>query len=108
MIHAEDRPSHRRKIRGVAYPLTEQFKSGSKNFLDVLTAQRELLNQENTLAQARTDIIVNYVSLQKALGGGWNGRVDVETPEIVDLHTGPHLVKPLPSLSPLDRLKRQQ
>jgi hypothetical protein len=22
MIHAEDRPSHRRKIRGVAYPLT--------------------------------------------------------------------------------------
>jgi hypothetical protein len=51
---------------------------------------------------------VNYVSLQKALGGGWNGRVDVETPEIVDLHTGPHLVKPLPSLSPLDRLKRQQ
>lgn len=86
----------------------EQFKSGSKNFLDVLTAQRELMNQENTLAQARTDIIVDYVSLQKALGGGWNGRVDVDTPEIVDLHTGPHLVKPLPSLSPLDRLKRQQ
>lgn len=74
----------------------EQFKSGSKNFLDVLTAQRELLNQENTLAQARTDIIVNYVSLQKALGGGWNGRIDVDRPEVVDLNTGPHLVTPSP------------
>ena len=82
----------------------EQFKSGSKNFLDVLTAQRELLNQENTLAQARTDIIVDYVSLQKALGGGWNGRIDVDRPEVVDLNTGPHLVR----LSPPGRLKRQQ
>lgn len=71
----------------------DQFKAGSKNFLDVLNAQRSLLDQENALAQARVEIITNYVSLQKALGGGWNGRIDVAKPEVVDGYTGPHLVK---------------
>ncbi|WP_247880536.1 efflux transporter outer membrane subunit [Ochrobactrum sp. Q0168] len=85
----------------------DQFKAGSKNFLDVLNAQRSLLDQENALAQARVNIIDNYVALQKALGGGWNGRIDVARPEVVDGYTGPHLVKPLMATAP-DQFTRPQ
>jgi len=78
----------------------DQFKAGSKNFLDVLNAQRSLLDQENALAQARVEIITNYVALQKALGGGWNGRIDIDRSEVVDGYTGPHLVKPPMATAP--------
>jgi len=84
----------------------DQFKAGSKSFLDVLNAQRNLLDQENELAQTRIEIILAYVALQKALGGGWNGRIDVDRPEIVDGYTGPHLVKPFTSTFPPDRPAR--
>jgi outer membrane protein, multidrug efflux system len=71
----------------------EQYRAGSKSFVDVLTAQRDLLSAENNLSQARTDLVLNYVALQKALGGGWDGFIDIETPEVVDGYTGPHLVE---------------
>ncbi|PRD41785.1 RND transporter [Phyllobacterium phragmitis] len=71
----------------------ELYKAGSNSFLQVLTAQRDLLSAETSLTQSRADLVVSYVTLQKALGGGWNGRVDASKPEIVDGYTGPHLVK---------------
>ncbi|MFQ0814085.1 RND transporter [Brucella anthropi] len=74
----------------------EQFRAGTKSFVDVLTAQRDLLSAETNLNQARTDLVVNYVALQKALGGGWNGRIDVARPEVVDGYTGPRIVKATP------------
>ncbi len=72
----------------------DQYQAGTKSFLDVLTAQRDLFTQETSLADARTNMVVNYVALQKALGGGWNGRIDVDRPEVVDGYTGPHIVAP--------------
>lgn len=79
----------------------EQFKAGTKSFVDVLTAQRDLLSAETNLSQARTDLVLNYVALQKALGGGWNGVIDVAKPEVVDGYTGPRVAKtaPLPPLA---------
>ncbi|WP_110754013.1 efflux transporter outer membrane subunit [Phyllobacterium leguminum] len=75
----------------------DQYKAGTKAFSDVLIAQRNLLSAETNLSQARMDMVVNYVALQKALGGGWDGFIDVEKPEVVDGPTGPHIVQPAPA-----------
>lgn len=48
-----------------------QYRDGAVDYLQVLDAQRSLLQEENTLAQARSAIVVNLISLYKALGGGW-------------------------------------
>ena len=83
----------------------EQYRAGNKSFVDVLTAQRDLLSAETNLSQARTDLVLNYVALQKALGGGWNGIIDVAKPEVVDGYTGPRIVR-MPALPPLITDKR--
>lgn len=71
----------------------EQFKVGNKSFIDVLNAQRDLLSSETSLNRVRTELVVNYITLQKALGGGWSGQIDVSKPEVVDGYTGPHIVR---------------
>ncbi|WP_280798760.1 efflux transporter outer membrane subunit [Mesorhizobium sp. WSM3224] len=88
--------SNSRKINELTL---EQYRAGAKSFIDVLTAQRDLLAAETSLAEARTDVVVSYVDLQKALGGGWTGRINASKPEVVDGYTGPHFVKPaIPAL----------
>ncbi|MDH0124882.1 efflux transporter outer membrane subunit [Brucella intermedia GD04153] len=82
--------SNSRKINELTL---EQYRAGTKSFVDVLTAQRDLLGAETELSQARTELVLNYVALQKALGGGWNGIIDVAKPEVVDSYTGPRIVK---------------
>ncbi len=79
-----------RKIRELTLA---QFEGGSKSFIDVLNAQRDLLNAETSLAEIRTDLVVNYIALQKALGGSWQGRLDTGKPEVIDGYSGPHLIK---------------
>ncbi len=79
-----------RKIRDLTLA---QFEAGSKSFIDVLTAQRDVLNSETSLAELRTDLVVSYIALQKALGGSWQGRLDASKPEVIDGFTGPHLIK---------------
>ncbi|MBO1041185.1 efflux transporter outer membrane subunit [Brucella pituitosa] len=84
----------------------EQFKAGNKSFIEVLNAQRDVLNSETSLNQVRTDLVVNYIALQKALGGGWSGQVDVNKPEVVDGYTGPHIVKSFIPASPAISVRR--
>ncbi|MCV9907627.1 efflux transporter outer membrane subunit [Brucella sp. HL-2] len=78
----------------------EQFKVGNKSFIEVLNAQRDLLSSETSLNQVRTELVVNYIALQKSLGGGWSGQIDVGKPEVVDGYTGPHIVKAFAPASP--------
>jgi NodT family efflux transporter outer membrane factor (OMF) lipoprotein len=66
------------------------FENGSANFLDVLDAERSLYSAEDSLIQSRVAIAKNFVTLAKALGGGWVERVDTTTPLVVDTNTGPH------------------
>jgi outer membrane protein, multidrug efflux system len=89
--------SNSRKINELTL---EQFKAGNKSFIEVLNAQRDVLSSETSLNQVQTDLVVNYVALQKALGGGWNGQIDVSKPEVVDGYTGPHIVQSLVPASP--------
>ena len=50
---------------------TDQYKSGTIDFLQVLDAQRQLLSAQDELAQSDQMIATNLVALYKALGGGW-------------------------------------
>lgn len=68
------------------------YQSGATDFLEVLDAERSLYAAEDALIQSRIAITTNYIALNKALGGGWDGVIDVSRPEIIDVNTGPHFI----------------
>ena len=70
---------------------TTLFKAGEASLLDVLDAERSLYTAEDTMLQSRVLVATQYIALNKALGGGWDGAVDTAKPEIVDVKTGPRL-----------------
>ncbi len=70
---------------------TTLFKAGEASLLDVLDAERSLYTAEDTMLQSRVLVATQYIALNKALGGGWDGTVDATKPEIVDVKTGPRL-----------------
>ena len=49
----------------------QQYVTGLSTFLEVLTAQRTLLQGELQYADSTTTVSTNLVQLYKALGGGW-------------------------------------
>jgi outer membrane protein, multidrug efflux system len=51
----------------------ERFEAGLTDFLQVLDAQRTLLDAENQLSNAQTAAATALVALYKAAGGGWTG-----------------------------------
>ncbi|MBS1183418.1 MAG: Toluene efflux pump outer membrane protein TtgI precursor [Proteobacteria bacterium] len=67
------------------------YQSGSSSFLDVLDAERSLYSAEDSLLTSTVAIADNYITLNKALGGGWSGTIDASKPEVVDTNTGPRL-----------------
>lgn len=55
-----------------AYTLISQlYHKGFKSYLEVLTAQRSSIAAEESYYQSQTDLLYHYISLYKALGGGW-------------------------------------
>lgn len=65
---AERTVERRRKARAV---LDEQYRAGLVGLLDVLTAERDLADAETLAVNARAQVTVDWIALQKALGGGW-------------------------------------
>jgi NodT family efflux transporter outer membrane factor (OMF) lipoprotein len=51
-----------------------QYREGAADYQRVLDAQRSLLTEQNTLAQASSSVSTNVIALYKALGGGWELR----------------------------------
>jgi outer membrane protein, multidrug efflux system len=51
---------------------TRLYMDGLVDFQNVLDAQRALFDNENLLAAARGDSVINLVQLYRALGGGWD------------------------------------
>ena len=49
----------------------QRYREGVVDFLDVTSAQAQLVGAQNAQAQAQTDLETNLVDLYKALGGGW-------------------------------------
>jgi NodT family efflux transporter outer membrane factor (OMF) lipoprotein len=50
----------------------ELYRKGLTNFIDVLDAQRSLYSAQSSLVESESIILTNLVSLNKALGGGWD------------------------------------
>jgi multidrug efflux system outer membrane protein len=48
-----------------------RYENGAVDFLQVLDAERSLLQAEDSLAQSRTDTATSLIAVYKALGGGW-------------------------------------
>lgn len=53
---------------------TLQYRQGITDFTTVLTAQQDLLNEQDSLAVTLGDISNNLVGVYRALGGGWQIR----------------------------------
>ncbi|MFT3922208.1 MAG: efflux transporter outer membrane subunit [Myxococcales bacterium] len=53
-----------------------QYREGAVDFQRVLDAQRFLLQQQNRLTELRSSVATNLIALYKALGGGWESRID--------------------------------
>jgi multidrug efflux system outer membrane protein len=49
----------------------QRFDHGYDSFLDVLDAERTLLEAEDSLASSEIEAILDLVSIYKSLGGGW-------------------------------------
>ncbi len=50
-----------------------RYEDGAADFLEVLDAERTQLEDEDHLAQSRTDALTSLVTVYKALGGSWEG-----------------------------------
>ena len=49
----------------------QQYEAGLINFLTVLDSQRSMLSTQDQVANSRSAITANLISIYKALGGGW-------------------------------------
>ncbi|WP_455479311.1 efflux transporter outer membrane subunit [Bartonella sp. B23] len=60
------------------------FENGNTSFLELLNADRSYYSAQMALKDSRVSLVTQYIALMKALGGGWDGVVDVSRPEVVD------------------------
>ncbi|MET3589166.1 NodT family efflux transporter outer membrane factor (OMF) lipoprotein [Bartonella silvatica] len=60
------------------------FENGNTSFLELLNANRSYYSTQMSLKDSRIALVTQYITLMKALGGGWDGVVDVSRPEVVD------------------------
>jgi NodT family efflux transporter outer membrane factor (OMF) lipoprotein len=65
---------------------SEQYQQGGVSFTTVLTAEQNLLQAQNSLASASANVPLGLTAVFRALGGGWQIRVDGNfvTPATVD------------------------
>ncbi len=56
-----------------AYQATlDLYEKGFKSYLEVQFTNRDWLNAQNAFAQSQTNLLLHYIVLYKALGGGWD------------------------------------
>ena len=67
-----------------------RYQEGVADFLQVLTAQQNLLSTQQQLALATTNASANLVALYKALGGGWETQLPRANDDLSPLGA-PHL-----------------
>jgi multidrug efflux system outer membrane protein len=58
---------------------TERYVAGKASYYEVLEAQQQLFPAQLNLARTRRDQLLTVVSLYKALGGGWQDEVKVDS-----------------------------
>lgn len=50
----------------------ERYRKGLTSFLDVLVAERSLYGAQTSLSRSDANLLIDLISLYKALGGGWS------------------------------------
>ncbi|MGI2036102.1 efflux transporter outer membrane subunit [Rhizobium panacihumi] len=55
-----------------------QYDTGTLNYLDLLDGQRQLYTAEGALIDSQLAVTSAYISLNKALGGGWAGTLSTD------------------------------
>jgi multidrug efflux system outer membrane protein len=68
LVHDEDAVNASRTAAGLA---RVRYENGASDFLQVLTAERTLLESEDRLARSRTEAATSLIAVYKSLGGGW-------------------------------------
>jgi len=77
VLFAEERQREAALSRAVAAAteadrlVRELYKRGLTNFQNVLDTQRALFSQQDLLAESQGNVILNLISIYRALGGGW-------------------------------------
>ena len=59
---------------------TLRYDSGLADYFEVLYSMQQLFPAEIALARTRLDLLIDYVDIYKALGGGWNLQPDDPNP----------------------------
>jgi multidrug efflux system outer membrane protein len=54
------------------------YERGFKSYLEVLTVVRSILSSEDTYIQSQVSLLSEYISIYKALGGGWDEQCNCE------------------------------
>jgi outer membrane protein TolC len=67
-----------------------RYQDGVADFLQVLTAQQNLLSSQQQLALTTTNVSANLVAVYKALGGGWETQMPAANDDLSPLGA-PHL-----------------
>lgn len=76
----------------IAFDLARrQYRDGSISFLNLITAENDLVTAQETLAMSDELVASDQVTLFKALGGGWEQAPPVTAPPIVDGRSGKSL-----------------
>jgi len=78
----EEREARRRQVTaagGAARLSQARYDGGVVDYLEVLDSERSLFNAELAESQVRRQALTAYVTLYKALGGGWVEEDDEET-----------------------------
>jgi multidrug efflux system outer membrane protein len=57
-----------------------RYNSGLSSYFEVLYAMQQLYPAELALARARADLLIDFVDIYKALGGGWNLQAEDPNP----------------------------
>lgn len=60
-----------RSARDAARIARQRYDQGVDDFLDVLDAEGTLLEAEDTLADSEINVLLDLISIYRALGGGW-------------------------------------
>ncbi|HEY2587475.1 MAG TPA: efflux transporter outer membrane subunit [Tepidisphaeraceae bacterium] len=79
---------------------TKRYERGLTDFLNVLDAQRQLFELQDQQAVAEESVVVQYIALYKALGGGWERYQqvpEIRHPQPALIAAGRETVKPTPA-----------
>ena len=75
-----------------------QYRGGQVDFNRVAVLETALVQQQNILAQARGQIAIGLIQVYRALGGGWQFRIDPDNPTPASTNVQP--AAPLPAAEP--------